>query len=234
VAAVVEAPGEPVPTEPRLSMPLAAAAPVGAAGPAVATDPFAQAAPVAPPAAPVAPPAAPVARPAAPFAPVAAEGLVPVAAPPGSLPATAASEERLHRPITAVTGAASIQASHPEPVTPPADQAPDARRVPDASPARDEPPMPPAAGEAPANLAHVPTGPRLHLRVESATSMVATLDGASEAITLDELRAAAGALARADGSATIETAATAFEARSLAQEAFESLSDAGVPSELHD
>ena len=62
----------------------------------------------------------------------------------------------------------------------------------------------PAAEQAPtAPPAHVPTGPRLHLRVEGAKSMIATLDGESETISLNELRAAAAALARADGSAAI-------------------------------
>jgi hypothetical protein len=81
-------------------------------------------------------------------------------------------------------------------------------------------------------LAHVPTGPRLGLRVESGTSIIATLDGDSEPISLDELRAAAAALARADGSATITTSATQFEARSLAEEAVRILADAHVPATL--
>jgi hypothetical protein len=80
----------------------------------------------------------------------------------------------------------------------------------------------------------VPTGPRLLLRVESATSMIATLDGASEAITLKELRAAAGALARADGLVEIAPIAATFEARSLAEQAFKILSDAGIPTTMED
>jgi hypothetical protein len=83
-------------------------------------------------------------------------------------------------------------------------------------------------------LVHVPTGPRLHLRVESSTKMIATLDGESEGISLDELRSAAGALARADGSATIATTAITFEAKSLAQKVFEILSDARVPTTMED
>jgi len=64
--------------------------------------------------------------------------------------------------------------------------------------------------------------------------MIATLDGESEAITLDELRAAAGAFARAHGSATIATVATTFEARALAEEALELFSTAGIPTTLED
>ena len=56
--------------------------------------------------------------------------------------------------------------------------------------------------------------------------MIATLDGESEPITLRELRAAAEALARANGSPSIAPATASFEARSLAEEAFEVFKDA--------
>ena len=115
-----------------------------------------------------------------------------VAGPLGAVVADPAPADDLHRPITAVTGAA------------------------------------------PAPLAHVPTGPRLHLQIDNATSMTATLDGESEAITLDELREAAAALARADGSAVVATAAAGFEARSLAKQALEILVDAHVPATMED
>jgi hypothetical protein len=62
--------------------------------------------------------------------------------------------------------------------------------------------------------------------------MIATLDGESEPITLSELRVAAGALARADGSAVIVTTGTGFEARSLAEQAFEAFSAARVPTTM--
>ena len=127
--------------------------------------------PFAPMAAPFAPPRQVTATPepsapAPPFAPTTGSSSpapAVVAGPLGAVAADPAPADDLHRPITAVTGAA------------------------------------------PAPLAHVPTGPRLHLRIDSATSMIATLDGESEAITLDELRDAAAALARADGSAVIVT-----------------------------
>jgi MFS family permease len=75
-------------------------------------------------------------------------------------------------------------------------------------------------------------GPRIHLRVERDASMVATLDGESEPITLDGLRAAATALAHAGGSATVTADATSPEARSRAQEALEILTNARVPADL--
>jgi hypothetical protein len=77
-------------------------------------------------------------------------------------------------------------------------------------------------------------GPQLHLRIESATSMVATVEGESEPITLEELRSAAEALARANGSAVIATDGTSFGALSLAEQAFEVLSDANVPTNVQD
>ncbi|HUP54321.1 MAG TPA: hypothetical protein VM408_02350 [Methylomirabilota bacterium] len=75
----------------------------------------------------------------------------------------------------------------------------------------------------------VPTGPRLHLRIEDGTSMTATLDGESERITLDALTAAAPALARADGSVVIATAQS-FEARSLAEQVTKMFTEARVPT----
>ena len=79
----------------------------------------------------------------------------------------------------------------------------------------------------------VPTGPRLHLRIDSGDSMTATLDGASERIKLAELPAAAQALARADGSVVI-AAAPSFEARSLAEQVSKVFADARVPATTED
>ena len=64
--------------------------------------------------------------------------------------------------------------------------------------------------------------------------MIATLDGASEPITLRELHAAAAALARANGSAVIVPATASFEARSLATEALEVFKDARVPATMEE
>ncbi len=63
--------------------------------------------------------------------------------------------------------------------------------------------------------------------------MIATLEGESEAITIAELRAAATALAGVTGSAVIESATT-FEALSLAEQAFDTFSSAGVPTTMKD
>jgi hypothetical protein len=79
-----------------------------------------------------------------------------------------------------------------------------------------------------------PTGPRLHLRVQGPDSMIATLDGESEAITLAELPETASAIARADGSAVIVTDAAGTGAASLAWEAFRIFTAAGVPTTTGD
>jgi hypothetical protein len=63
--------------------------------------------------------------------------------------------------------------------------------------------------------------------------MMATLDGESERITLDGLRAAAPALARADGSVVIATAPT-FEARALAEQVSKVFTEARVPTTTDD
>jgi hypothetical protein len=63
--------------------------------------------------------------------------------------------------------------------------------------------------------------------------MTATLDGQSERIKLDELRAAAQALARADGSVVI-AAATSYDARLLAEQVSKVFADARVPTTTED
>jgi hypothetical protein len=160
-----------------------------------------------------------------------------VGEPPGAVPASASSDPVLNRPITSVTGAASIPTLSLE--TPRPGSAPTQAPEPGPPPPAATPPMEhPATGSAPTAPAptpdQVPAGPRLHLRVESATSMIATIEGESEPITLEELRTAAAALARADGSAVIATVATTFEALSLAEEAFEILTDARVDTTVED
>jgi hypothetical protein len=103
-----------------------------------------------------------------------------------------------------------------------------------ASTATDELEAPTTVRERPAAPARVPTGPRLHLRVESPDSMIATLDGESEAITLAELPETARALANADGSAVIATGAPGSGAATLAGEAFRIFASAGVPTTTGD
>jgi hypothetical protein len=92
---------------------------------------------------------------------------------------------------------------------------------------------PAGADAAPAApVAHLPTGPRLHLRIDSPTAMIATLEGESEPIKLDELPATAAALARADGSAVIAWGGGNLEARPLADWAFQVLTNAHVPTTM--
>jgi len=64
--------------------------------------------------------------------------------------------------------------------------------------------------------------------------MIATMDGESEPITLDELRVAAEALAKVNGSAVIETVGTSFGALSLAEQAFDVLTRAQVSTTVED
>jgi hypothetical protein len=64
--------------------------------------------------------------------------------------------------------------------------------------------------------------------------MIATMDGESEPITLDELRLAAQALARANGSAVVATVGTSFGVLSLAEQAFEVLTDARVDTTVEE
>jgi hypothetical protein len=199
------------------------AVPVDAPAPSTPA-PFAPAAAAVAPAAASVAPFAPPPPVTAPFAPAPqAAAPIPPAEAPVVPPAALATDALLHRPITAVTGAASI----PTPVEAPTFAAEPMPVV--AEPTFAAEPMPVVAPDT-----HVPIGPRLRLRIESATSMIATLDGESEVITLDELRAAAAALARADGSAVIQMAAATFEARALADRILETFTDSGVPTSLED
>ena len=258
--------------EPRLSTPVGTPTPY---------DP--RAAPFAPARQTVATPEP--AAPPAPFAPTPGASMPVsqpmVAGPLGAVPATPTTAELLHRPITAVTGAASIPTGGH--IASPSHETPEVERFADAGPTWPEPPAAPVAPETPtaadstaapfappeparfappqpasfaqseapadpapaappqaapmpeaAPPARVPTGPRLHVKVNSATSMIATLDGESEAISIQELRAAADALARADGSAVVASTPTNFDARRLAQQVFEMLSAAQVPTTMED
>ena len=236
-----------LPAEPRQPTPLGTPTPF---------DPMA--APFAPPRVTTAAPA-PTAPPA-PFAPTpgaAAPGAPAVPGPLGSVAASPAadSDAALHRPITAVTGGASsstptarsadeqadverfadTRAAYPAPAAaqapPAAYPAPAAQAPPAAYPAPAAAQPEPAAQPSPPPP--VPTGPRLHLRIDNGTSMTATLDGQSEKIKLDELRAAAKALARADGSVVI-AAATSYDARLLAEQVTKVFADARVPTTTED
>ena len=154
--------------------------------------------------------------------------------PPPATPTRPAADD-LYRPITAATGATSIPGSLEAPAASETPSAPAAVGAqPEIAPA--PPPVEPASTPSISvlPLEATPTGPRLHLQVESGAKMIATLDGASEPITLRELHAAAAALARANGSAVIVPATASFEARSLATEALEIFKDARVPATMEE
>ena len=92
-----------------------------------------------------------------------------------------------------------------------------------AAPAAKPGPIPEALPEAAA-----PSGPHLVVHVDADGALVAELDGESEPLTLDELRAAAEALARAGGSATVQVAGPAGPAGADGHQVLDILSDAGV------
>ena len=231
---------EPAPAEPRPSTPVGTPTPFAPTG-----APFAPPRQTTPTPDPIGP--------AAPFAPtpsgVASPSAAPtVAGPLGALAASTAAEA-FHRPITAATGPTAAAGPPEAPVARPAEEQADVERFADTRPAWNAPPAPietparpgpplsevdaPSAEDAPVHRAEpapVPTGPRLHLQIDSGTSIVATLDGESETMTLAEVRAAAAALAKADGSVLIATTGTTFEARALAEQVLQAFVDARVPA----
>jgi len=78
------------------------------------------------------------------------------------------------------------------------------------------------------------TGPRLTVVVDSDGGIVAGLEGESETVTLDELRAAAAALANAGGTAAVTRTSEAAAARWTARWVATALRDAGVPTDSSD
>ena len=89
---------------------------------------------------------------------------------------------------------------------------------------------PPPPEVSPPPTATPAAGPRLHLTVAADGSMTATLDDVTEPISPKELRDAAAALARVDGSAVITVADGTPEAIAAAGKALQMLTDAGVPA----
>jgi hypothetical protein len=75
-------------------------------------------------------------------------------------------------------------------------------------------------------------GPRLTVTVEADGTITAELDGSAEAITMDDLRAAAGALARAGGSAVVRTSGTGAGVHSAAAVVADTVRAAGVPTDF--
>ncbi len=86
--------------------------------------------------------------------------------------------------------------------------------------------------EAVAKSPVLPGGPRLELAIAHDGSMVATLDGESEPITIKELRDAAKVLARVEGSAVVGIGDGSPEATTMAGQALRIFADAGVPAAM--
>ena len=142
-----------------------------------------------------------------------------VPGPLGTMVVAAEVQPFAGRPITALTGSAG-----PAPtLEPPAAAA--APAVEAAPPVSEPLPKPEPARD-------LPTGPRLELTIAHDGSMVATLDGESEALTIDALRDAAVALARVDGSAVVAVRDGTIDANTMASRALRILADAGVPATI--
>jgi hypothetical protein len=75
-------------------------------------------------------------------------------------------------------------------------------------------------------------GPRLDLTIAADGSMVATLDGETEPITIKGLRDAARVLARVHGSAVVGITDGTAKATEMAGQALRLFADAGVPAEI--
>jgi hypothetical protein len=135
-----------------------------------------------------------------------------VAGPLGSVVVAGEPDQTFSRPISALTG--TLTPSAATAVDPAAAVAPEP--VPTPEPAAPEP----------------STGPRLELTIAHDGSMVATLDGESEPISIKELRDAAKVLARVRGSAVVSIADGTPEATSMAGQALRIFADAGVPAEM--
>jgi len=82
----------------------------------------------------------------------------------------------------------------------------------------------------PASAANPSSGPRLELAIAHDGSMIATLDGESERISIKELREATKVLARVEGAAVVRVGDGTPEATSIAAQALQIFADAGVPA----
>jgi hypothetical protein len=133
-----------------------------------------------------------------------------VPGPLGSVGVAASADQTFSRPITALTGTSAPGAVVVDPsavVAPSVDPAPTTE-----------------AGATTESSA----GPRLELLIAGDGSMVATLDGESEPITIKELRDAATVLARVNGSAVLALGDGTPQATSVAAQALQIFTDAGV------
>jgi Domain of unknown function (DUF4328) len=89
-------------------------------------------------------------------------------------------------------------------------------------------PTAPAAPTAPDRVAG--RGPHLMLTVGDDSKLIAEMEGESEALSVDDLRAAAEALGRVGGTASIRIHGAGDAARSAASHAFQILGNSGVPT----
>jgi hypothetical protein len=142
-----------------------------------------------------------------------------VPGPLGSMVVAAEPDPVVSRPITAVTGETTpLQATPITAATQPTAQT---------EPAVAQPHEPESEPEAAADLS---ASPRLRLAIAYDGSMVASLDGESEHVTPEELREAAAALARVEGSAIVAFDDGTVAASTSMSKALRILADAGVPT----
>jgi hypothetical protein len=164
---------------------------------------------------------------AAPVVPPPAPVVNTVPGPLGAVVVGEAPDAMFNRPITALTGTSGVIAAAPTHS--------DADPLEADMPASDQPaalpfaPQPAPAAEA-VVAANPSGGPRLELSVAADGSMIATLDGESEPITIKDLREAAKVLARVEGSAAVSVGDGTPESTSMAAQALQIFADAGVPA----
>jgi hypothetical protein len=120
------------------------------------------------------------------------------------------------RPITALTGAAAAGDADPLALAP----------TPEPVSIAPTPTLKPAVAP------DVSAGPRLELTIAGDGSMVATLDGESEPISIKDLRDAAKVLARVHGSAVVGVGDGTPKATEMAGQALRLFAEAGVPAEI--
>lgn len=131
------------------------------------------------------------------------------------------------RPVTAATRGPAAAPTLPIDVVGPETPAP-APETPAAAPAPAAETAAPAPAPAPVSAPAV--GPRLNVTVEGPDRILAELDGEAETVTLDELRAAAAALAKAGGTAVVTATGSAADVRWAARDVVAALRDNGVPT----
>jgi hypothetical protein len=186
----------------------------------------------------VAPSAGPSQAPVGSAAAIAADATMTTEAGPlGSVVVSSGLSPVLNRPITAVTGGSAVADAAAGTA---ATLAPEAGLEPEPEPALEpEPSLVPEPTVTPAPVlasAPAPTapaaGPVLELSIAADGRMVATLDGESEPIKIDELREAAKVLKRVSGSAVVAVREGTPKASAAAGQALLIFSDAGVSASI--